>query len=159
MIYGGYDFSEAQLEVTDLFTKAELVKIGKKMSASIKSNKSPNEIKQDFFNSMGWDAYYFVQLNSNKGFPQLEEKTMHDYYISCEFDTEEEETKYFNESPYLLKHPELKKTIMEIKNNLHEEAQKFYEENILINKGNNVTAIKKGQPIPDGWTLYESEED
>jgi len=155
--YGGYDFSEAQLEVLSECSKDKLIKIGEIIASGRKNNKRSYQIKQDYFNSMGWDAYYFVQLDSNKGFPELEERTMQDYYASFEFDTEEEAVKYFNENPYLSKHPELKKIVIENKINLFREMRKFEEENILINKGNNVTAIKKGQPIPDGWTLYKGQ--
>jgi hypothetical protein len=157
MIYGGYDFSEAQLEVVSGFSEDKLIEIGKIIISDRKNNKRSYQIKQDYFNSMGWDAHYFVQLDSNKGFSELEEKTMQDYFSGFEFDTEKETIDYFNKNLYLSKHPRLKEMVIENTIYLFKEMQKTKEEYIYIRKGKSITILKKGLPIPEGWTVVKGQ--
>ena len=115
-IYGGYAFSEAQMEVVSGFSEDQLVKIGEIMVSGRKNHKRSYQIKQDFFNGMGWDAYHFVQLDSNKGFPELEEKTMWDYFWGYEdFETEKEIRDFFEANEYLKKHPKMREELIESK--------------------------------------------
>jgi len=114
MTYGGYEFSEAQMEVVSGFPEEKLVKIGEIMVSGRKNHKRSYQIEQDYFNGMGWDGHFFVLLDSNKGFPELEERTMRDYFNSCDdFETEEEVYKFFNASEYLKKYPKLKEELIE----------------------------------------------
>jgi hypothetical protein len=115
-VYGDYDFSEAQMEVVSGFTEDKLIKIGEIMVTGRKNHKRSYQIEQDYFNGMGWDGHFFVILDSNKGFPELEEKTMWDYFLGFEdFETEEEIREFFEANEYLKKYPKMREELFKLK--------------------------------------------
>ena len=113
MTYGGYEFSEAQMEVVSGFSEDKLIKIGEIMISGRKNHKRSYQIEQEYFNVMGWDGHIFVLLDSNKGFPELEEKTMWDYFLGYEdFETEKEIRDFFEANEYLKKYPKMKEELI-----------------------------------------------
>ena len=115
-VYGGYSFSEAQMEVISGFSEDKLVEIGEIMVSGRKNHKRSYQIEQDYFHGMGWDAHLFVQLDSNKGFPELEERTMWDYFMGYEdFETETEIREFFEGNEYLKKNPKIRDELIKLK--------------------------------------------
>jgi hypothetical protein len=107
---GGYDFSEAQIEVLDGCSVGILKKIGNIMS----TDKGDSKLKQEIFNSLGIDGEWVVSLRNSSNYPDIEERIMSDFY-SCvdDFSTKEEAIDFFNSRPYLEKRPELKQSVIE----------------------------------------------
>jgi hypothetical protein len=104
--YGGYNFSEAQMEIVKGIPKERIIKIGEIISKGKLEHKRSYQIKQDLFHSLGFDGEFLVRLHDCSY--KLEQRHMADYYHECEFDTEEEVFEYFNNSEYLKNHPKLK---------------------------------------------------
>ena len=114
--YGGYLFSEAQMEVVSGFSEDKLIKIGEIMVSGRKNHKRSYQIEQEYFNSMGWDGHFFVLLDSNKGFPELEERTMWDYFLGYEdFETEGEIRNFFEANEYLKKNLKMREGLINLK--------------------------------------------
>jgi hypothetical protein len=105
--YGGYGFSEAQLEVLDGLHVETIEKIGKIMS----SGTSGSKLKQEIFNSLAIDGHWVVELRHHD--PYFEEDIMYDFYLGFEgFTSEQEIYDFFNCRPYLKKHHELKEKVI-----------------------------------------------
>jgi hypothetical protein len=108
--YGGYAFSEAQIEVLDGCSVETLKKIGKIMS----TDKDSGKLKQEIFNSLGIDGEWVVSLRYSSNYPDIEEGIMYDYYLGFEdFSSEQDVYDFFNSRPYLEKRPELKQKVIE----------------------------------------------
>lgn len=106
--YGGYDFSEAQLEVLSGLNTETIERIGEIML----SNESGSLLKQKIFNSFAIDSLWVVELRHHD--PIYEEDIMRDYYASFDnFSSKQEACDFFNSRPYLRKRPELKQAIIE----------------------------------------------
>jgi hypothetical protein len=128
--YGGYNFSEAQMEVVKSFSEEAKIKIGEIMKKGLSEHKRSYQIKQDFFYSKdipgvhGWDGEYFVALHSSKGLSEFEERTMYDYFMGYEgFETEDEARDFFSSCPYLKTHTKLKQKVINSRlANLHTEG-------------------------------------
>jgi hypothetical protein len=104
---GGYDFTQAQLEVLGALPDEVLAAIGKTMSSRLRGGR----LEQALFNahgSLNRNWYYLAELyNQNVA---REKEIMCDFYIGFEdFTSEQDVCDFFNSSPYLKKHPELKK--------------------------------------------------
>ena len=150
--YGGYDFSEAQMEVLDGCSVEILRKIGKIMSA----DKGGGKLKQEIFNSLGIDGEWVVSLRDSSNYPDIEERIMHDYYLGFDdFSAKEEVIDFFNSRPYLEKRPELKQKVIDSVTDLMKDLQEAEEKYISIRKGSRVRMIERGTQIPDGWSLIE----
>jgi hypothetical protein len=110
--YGGYRFSEAQMEVAEGISEEKLTKIGEIMARGVVEHKPGSKIKQELFNSLGFDGWYLVNLrHADYG---REKEVMRDYFLSFDpFETKEEVYEYFNKSKYLKKHPQTKKEIID----------------------------------------------
>ncbi|MDR0605563.1 MAG: hypothetical protein LBG80_14790 [Bacteroidales bacterium] len=113
--YGGYNFSEAQMELVYHLTDDEKAKIGEIMEKGLSEKKRSYQIKQDLFYSLHneVDGEFLVRLHHAKGYTKDEEGLMKDFYSGYDhFDSEEEIYKLFNESKYLEKHKKLKEGII-----------------------------------------------
>jgi hypothetical protein len=117
--YGGYAFSEAQMEITDGQTDEQRIKIGEIMVKGLSEKKRSYQLKQDLFSSLGNKSEFFVKLHNNI-YSEIEENAMQDYF-SCfdQFETEEEVYDFFNKSKYLKKHPQMKEKVIEYALYLH----------------------------------------
>jgi hypothetical protein len=117
--YGGYNFSEAQMDLVDHLTNEEKTKIGEIITKGLSENKRSYQIKQDFFGfGVDVDGDFFVKLHNAKGYRDHEEELMAGYYSGFDrFESEDEIYKFFNERKYLNKHLKLKERI--IKNALY----------------------------------------
>jgi hypothetical protein len=114
--YGGYNFSEAQMELADDLTDEERTKIGEIMVQGLSGRKRSYQIKQDLFDSLGnkVDGEFFVKLHNGKGYTKEEEGIMLDFYSGYDdFESKDEIYKFFNESKYLKKHKKLKESVIE----------------------------------------------
>jgi len=109
--FGGYGFTEAQIEVLDGIPPENIIKIGEIMSAG--KNKGSSMLKQEIFNSLGIDGHWVVTLHGADKWPDLEEETMYDYFLGYEFEEEEEMYDFFNSNQYLKKHPEMREELIE----------------------------------------------
>ncbi|MDR1837550.1 MAG: hypothetical protein LBQ89_07830 [Treponema sp.] len=108
--YGGYAFSEAQIEVLDGCSVETLKNIGKIMF----TDKDSSKLKQEIFNSLGIDGEWVVSLRDVSSYPDIEERIMHDYYLGYEdFSSEQNVHDFFNSRPYLEKRPELKRKVID----------------------------------------------
>jgi len=108
--YGGYDFSEAQMEVLGGCPIKTLKELGKILA----TNKPNGKLKQEVFNAFGTDidGDTVVSLCGNASYPNIEERVMYDYYISYELSSEKEVYDFFNSRPYLKNRPELKQEVI-----------------------------------------------
>jgi hypothetical protein len=117
--YGGYNFSEAQMELAGHLTDEEKIKIGEIITKGLSEKKRSYQIKQDLFGfGVHTDGDIFVRLHHAKGYKEQEEELIDSYYSGFDrFESEDEIYKFFNESKYLNKHQKLKESIVE--NALH----------------------------------------
>jgi len=108
--YGGYDFSEAQMEVLYGCPVETIEKVGRILT----TDKSGSKLKQELFNSLAMDGHWVVELRNVSSFPDIEEGIMYDFYQCYEdFETEQEIRDFFNSRPYLEKRPELRQKVIE----------------------------------------------
>ena len=150
--YGGYGFSEAQMEVLDGCSVETFEKVGKIMS----TNKNGSKLKQEIFNSLAINGYWVVALRDTSSYPDIEEGIMHDFYLGYEdFSSEQDVHDFYNSRPYLEKRPELKQKVIESVIDLMKDLQEAEEKYIAIRKGKSVQMIEKGTQIPDGWSLID----
>jgi hypothetical protein len=113
--YGGYSFSDAQMEIVDGFSEDKLTTIGEIMARGLSEKKKAYQIKQDLFYSpvINWDSDFFVRLHFAKGDIKHEKELMYDFFSGYDsFETEEEVYKTFNDSKFLNKYPRLKNAVI-----------------------------------------------
>ncbi|MCL2556843.1 MAG: hypothetical protein FWE09_00025 [Treponema sp.] len=108
-VFGGYSFSEAQMEIMDGLSPEKKTKIGEIMS----TEKSGRKREQQIRNSLGVDGFWVVKLDDLHDFPDLEEERMQEYFMTYEFDEEDEIHEVFNASPYLKNRPRMKAELTE----------------------------------------------
>jgi hypothetical protein len=101
--FGGYTFTDAQLDITSDLTDEERAFIGKIMSEGHKNHLQKWQLKQELFDKYAkTDNLFFVELE-NPGSLKEEHSLVSDFYSGVELDTEEEINDFFN-STYLKKH-------------------------------------------------------
>jgi hypothetical protein len=108
---GGYDFTQAQLEVLGLLSDTELESIGKTMSSGLRGRK----LEQALFNSHGSlnrDWHYLAELHGQN--TSEEQDVMREYFLydNGRFENEEEIYLFFDASKYLNEHPDMKKEMI-----------------------------------------------
>jgi hypothetical protein len=112
--YSGYNFSEAQHEVTDGLSEEKLNVIGEIMLTGLANDKRSYQIRQEIFNRLGVDGEWFVRLHHAKGHTKHEHEIMESYFSGYDqFDTIEELNDFFNKNKYLNKNLELKNRVID----------------------------------------------
>jgi hypothetical protein len=110
--YGGYNFSEAQMEIMRGISDDKRVKIGEILTEGMTKHKRSYQIKQTIFNTLGIDGEYITNL-CNADVAQ-ERNIMRDYFLGFEdFESEDEVYTFFDKSSYLKNNPELKREILD----------------------------------------------
>jgi hypothetical protein len=168
IMYGGYTFSDAQIETVNGLSESELEKIGKIVKSALLKRTKKYIIKQDLFTAiLNWDSDYFVELAFVKTYSE-EKEIMRSYFLEmCDFENEEEIITYFNLNDYLNKHTDLKIEITnkcldslrkskEIQNKLEEKFEAEINAIDINDYKNKILTSKEAKSIKGRTLIYQS---
>ena len=104
-VYGGFKFTDGMLELSSHLSDEKRENIGQIFTELLRSDPRAYRFQQELFDKhTGVDPLFFAKIALAASF-QVEQELLADYYHECEFGTEEEVYKYFNNSQYLKKYP------------------------------------------------------